>query len=50
MMRDLVYPHMEEYRLLFTKAQGSPYENYLHERKQKHQDQMMAFLSRPGPA
>jgi len=46
MMRDLVYPHMEEYRLLFTKAQGSPYENYLHELTQKHQDQMMAFLPR----
>jgi len=46
MMRDLVYPHMEEYRLLLTKAQGSPYENFLHELTQKHQDQMMAFLPR----
>ena len=24
MMRELVYPNMEEYRLLLTKAQGSP--------------------------
>ena len=35
MMRDLIYPNMEEYRLLLTKAQGSPYENYLHDLTQK---------------
>ena len=44
MMRDLIYPNMEEYRLLLTKAQGSPYENYLHDLTQRHQEQMLSFL------
>lgn len=44
MMRDLVYPNMEEYRLLLTKAKGSPYENFLHDLTLKHQEQMLSFL------
>ena len=52
MMRDLIYPNMEEYRLLLTKAQGSPYENYLHDPyenylhdlTQKRQEKMLSFL------
>ena len=44
MMRDLIYPNMEEYRLLLTKAQGSPYENFLHELTERHQSQMLEFL------
>ena len=44
MMRDLIYPNMEEYRLLLTRAQGSPYEAYLHELTEKHQEKMLQFL------
>lgn len=44
MMRQLIYPNMEEYRLLLTKAQGSPYENFLHDLTQRHQNQMLEFL------
>ena len=44
MMRDLIYPNMEEYRLLLTKAQGSPYEDYLHDLTQKRQEKMLSFL------
>ena len=44
MMRDLIYPNMEEYRLLLTKAQGSPYENYLHDLTQRRQEKMLSFL------
>ena len=44
MMRDLIYPNMEEYRLLLTKAQGSPNENYLHDLTQKRQEKMLSFL------
>ncbi len=44
MMRDLVYPNMEEYRLLLTRAQGSPYENFLHDLTQKQQSLMMEFM------
>lgn len=44
MMRDLIYPNMEEYRLLLTKAQGSPYENFLHDLTEQHQNKMMEFI------
>ena len=44
MMRDLIYPNMEEYRLLLTKAQGTPYENYLHDLTKKRQEKMLSFL------
>ena len=44
MMRDLIYPNMEEYRLLLTKAQGTPYENYLHDLTQRRQEKMLSFL------
>lgn len=44
MMRDLIYPNMEEYRLLLTRAQGTPYAHYLHDLTQRHQDRMMEFL------
>ena len=44
MMRNLIYPNMEEYRLLLTKAQGTPYENYLHDLTKKRQEKMLSFL------
>lgn len=44
MMRDLIYPHMEEYRLLLTKAQGTEFENFLHDMTNKHQEQMLNLM------
>ncbi len=44
MMREVVYPHMEEYRLLLTKAQGTPYENYLHDLTERSQQMMLKFI------
>ena len=44
MMRDLIYPNMDEYRLLLTKAQGSSYENFLHDLAERHQQKMQEFL------
>lgn len=44
MMRDLIYPNMDEYRLLLTKAQGTPYENFLHDLTEKSQRKMLEFL------
>ncbi|MBR1456523.1 MAG: TetR/AcrR family transcriptional regulator [Oscillospiraceae bacterium] len=44
MMRDLIYPNMEEYRLLLTKARGSPYESFLHDLTQRHQSLLLEFL------
>ena len=43
MMRDLIYPNMEEYRLLLTKAQGTPYENYLHDLTQSDRRRCFRF-------
>ena len=44
MMREIIYPHMEEYRLLLTKAQGTEYENFLHDLVEQHQREMERFL------
>ena len=44
MMRDLIYPNMEEYRLLLTKAQGASYESFLHDLTERHQNKMLEFL------
>ena len=44
MMREIIYPHMEEYRLLLTKAQGTEYENFLHDLVERHQKEMERFL------
>ena len=44
MMRELIYPHMAEYRLLLTKAQGTEYENFLHDLVEEHQQEMERFL------
>ena len=44
MMRELIYPNMEEYRLLLTKARGSQYANFLHDLTELHQERLEAFL------
>ena len=44
LMRDVIYADMDEYRLLLTKAQGTRYENFLHDFTQQHQKLMMEFL------
>ena len=44
MMRELVYPRMDEYRLLLNCAAGSGYENFLHDLVTDHQRRMMAVL------
>ena len=45
MMRDLVYPNMEEYHLLLAKSQGSKHENFLHDLTQRHQNQLLSYMS-----
>lgn len=44
MMRDLIYPNMEEYRLLLTKAQGTPYANYLHDLTKQQEEMMLSYI------
>ena len=44
MMRELVYPHMEDYHLLVAKSKGSKYENFLHDLTEAAQDKLLAYL------
>ncbi len=44
MMREVVYPNMEEYHLMIARSKGSKYENYLHDMTQMAQDKFMAYL------
>ena len=41
MMRQLIYPNMDEYRLLLTKAQGTEYESFLHDLTEKYKVRML---------
>ena len=44
MMREAVYPHMDEYYLLFSRSRGSRYENYLHDMTERSQEQFWSYL------
>lgn len=44
MMREVVYPHMEEYHLLLAKSQGTKYESFLHDLTERHQDQLLEYM------
>ena len=45
MMRDVVYPNMEEYHLLVARSKGSRYENFLHDITEMAQDQFLSYLA-----
>ena len=45
MMREVVYPNMEEYHLLLAKSQVSKHENFLHDLTQRHQNQLLSYMS-----
>ena len=44
MMREIVYPNMEEYHLLLAKSQGSKYENFLHDLTEGQQAQLLQYM------
>ena len=44
MMREVVYPHVEDYYLLLTCASGTKYENFLHDLTQTAQEQTLQYL------
>lgn len=44
MMREVVYPHMEDYHLLLTKSQGTQYADFLHDMTQRSQERFCAYL------
>ncbi len=42
MMREVVYPHMEDYTLLVAKSRGTKYENFLHDLTENGQSQFLS--------
>jgi AcrR family transcriptional regulator len=46
MMRELVYPNMEDYHLLVAKSKGSRYENFLHDMTEESQNKFLSYLEK----
>lgn len=44
MMREVVYPHVEDYHLLLTCSAGTKHENFLHDLTQTAQEQTLLYL------
>lgn len=44
LMREIVYPNMEDYHMLLVKSRGTKYENYLHDLTEQHQQDLMDYL------
>ncbi len=44
MMREVVYPHVEDYHLLLTCSSGTKYESFLHDLTQTAQERMLRYL------
>lgn len=44
MMREVVYPHMEDYTLLVARSRGTKHENFLHDLTETGQNQFLSFL------
>lgn len=45
MMIEIVYPNMDEYRLLLNCAQGTRYENFMHKMVEESEEDMMRLMS-----
>ncbi len=45
MMREVVYPNMEDYHLLLSGSGGTKYEDYLHDLTEQHQQEMMNYMA-----
>ena len=44
MMRQIIYPNMEDYHLLIAKSKGTKYENYLHDMTETSQWKMLSYF------
>ncbi len=44
MMREVIYPHVEDYHLLLTCSSGTKYESFLHDLTQAAQERMLQYL------
>ena len=45
-MRELVYPNIDDYYLLIVKSQGTRYETFLHDITEQIQDEMLQYMKR----
>ncbi len=50
MMREVVYPDMEDYHLLVARSKGSRYEDFLHDITEATQNGMLSYLDRQRKA
>ena len=44
MMREVIYPDMEDYHLLVARSKGSKYENFLHDMTEMAQNKFLEYL------
>ncbi|MBQ9155891.1 MAG: TetR/AcrR family transcriptional regulator [Eubacterium sp.] len=44
MMREIIYPNMEDYHLLLARSQGTKYENFLHDLTERHQSELLNYM------
>ena len=44
MVRDVIYPHREDFRLILTRSKGTRYENFLHDIVNEDQKEMLKVL------
>ncbi|MCR4776753.1 MAG: TetR/AcrR family transcriptional regulator [Saccharofermentans sp.] len=44
MMKEVIYPDMEDYHLLIAKSKGTKYENFLHDMTELAQDRFIRYL------
>ena len=44
MLREVVYPHVDDYHLLLTCSSGTKYESFLHDLTQAAQEQTLLYL------
>lgn len=44
MMKEIIYPNMEDYHLLIAKSKGTKYENFLHDMTELAQDRFISYL------
>ncbi len=46
LMREVVYPDMDDFHLLIAKSEGSRYENFLHDLTQESQNRFLSYLKK----
>ncbi len=45
MIREVIYPHREDFKLILTKSKGTRYENFLHDMVNEDQKEMLKVLA-----